>query len=190
MQPQSKLNISSHIFQHRPHDYADFSGQLLSSEQFNLELGIQKRIAIIGLDQKTVASLEKLRKAAQSIQVFQIQPAFILPQSEIKYSRAVQHPLLLKNKRLLNNRIKSILALRFLDSQIQDNWLKRQLTPNIALENKVFLKSDDYYHALQQANCQLITWPIKKISANAIECVDGSIFPIDVIITTAMNRSE
>ncbi|MCJ8162271.1 NAD(P)/FAD-dependent oxidoreductase [Acinetobacter zhairhuonensis] len=189
MQQQSKLNISSHIFQHRAQDYAAFTGQLFTSKQFSPELAIEKNIAIIGLDQKIVASLEKLRKIAKSIQVFQIQPAFILPQSEMKYSRAVQHPLLMKNKRLLNTRIKSILALRFLDHQIQDNWLKRQLTPNIALENKVFLKSDDYYHALQQANCQLITWPIKKITSNTIECVDGSIFPVDLIITSAMHTT-
>ncbi len=189
MQQQSKLNISSHIFQHRPQDFAAFTGQLLSSTQFSFEHIQDKHIAIIGLDQKIVTSLEKLRKMAKSIQVFQIQPAFILPQSEIKYSRAVQHPLLIKNKRLLNTRIKSILALRFLDNQIQDHWLKRQLTPNLAQENKVFLKSDDYYHALQQTNCQLITWPIKRITTDTIECVDGSIFPVDVIITTTMHET-
>lgn len=103
--------------------------------------------------------------------------------------RAVQHPLLMKNKRLLNTRIKSILALRFLDNQIQDRWLKRQLTPNLAQENKVFLKSDDYYHALQQTNCQLITWPIKRITTDTIECVDGSLFPVDLIITTTIRAT-
>ena len=184
MQQFSKLNTSSHIFQHQAQDYEIFKGQIRTSAELNLDTCIEQRVAIIGIDQKIAALLEKIRNRSSSVYVFQIQPALILPQSEQKYSRYVQHPLLIKNKRLINTRIKSILALRFLDSQIQNNWLKRQLTPNITREKKEFLKSDDYYHALQQEKCQLITWPVKKITESCIECVDGSIYPVDLIILT------
>ncbi|MHA3892875.1 flavoprotein [Acinetobacter sp. GXMZU3951] len=182
MRSSNRLNTSSYIFQNRTQDYAAFHGHIISSQQLELNICAMQNIAIIGLDQHIASKLEKIRQQAHLVQVFQIQPSFVLPQNEQKFHRNMQHPLLIRNKRQINTRVKSILALRFLDTQIQDTWLKRQLTPNLASDKKQFLKSDDYYYALQQSNCQLITWPIKKITQDSIECVDGSIYRVDLII--------
>ena len=92
--------------------------------------------------------------------------------------------MIIKNRRLFNNRIKALLAIRYLESQVQDNWLKRQLMPNSASEHKLFLKSDTYYSALQRENCKLITWPIVKITDQAIKSMDGTEHKVDVIIST------
>ena len=96
----------------------------------------------------------------------------------------ISHPLIIKNRRLFNNRVKSLLAIRYLDSQVQEQWLKRQLMPNSAAENKVFLKSDTYYTALQRQNCKLMTWPIVKITNHAVQSMEGVEHLADVIITT------
>jgi len=85
---------------------------------------------------------------------------------------------------LFNNRVKNILALRFLDAQVKDTWLKRQLTPNIADTHQHYFKSDHYYLALQRENCHLITWPIVKVCANSVHSIDGQEHIIDTIITT------
>ena len=56
--------------------------------------------------------------------------------------------------------------------------------PNSASENKLFFKSDSYYRAMQHQNCQLITWPVVKITNHAIHSMDGTEHPVDIIITT------
>ncbi len=56
--------------------------------------------------------------------------------------------------------------------------------PNLAAKNKIFLKSDTYYTALQHGNCKLITWPIVKITENAVQSMEGIDYLVDVIITT------
>lgn len=71
--------------------------------------------------------------------VFQITPHFILPHSQMGTNKLITHPLIIKNRRLFNNRVKSLLALRFLDTQVSETWLKRLLTPNMATAKKVFL---------------------------------------------------
>ena len=69
--------------------------------------------------------------------VFQITPHFILPHSQMGTHKLITHPLI-KNRRLFNNRVKSILALRFLETQVNEPWLKRLLTPNTATTKKYF----------------------------------------------------
>ena len=117
------------------------------------------------------------------VKIFQITPHFILPHTEKGIHKLLSHPLIIKNRRLFNNRVKSLLAIRYLDSQLKDNWLKRQLMPNSASENKVFFKSDTYY-ALQRENCKLITWPVVKITEQAVQSMEGIEHLVDIIITT------
>ena len=90
----------------------------------------------------------------------------------------------MKNRRLFNNRVKSLLAIRYLESQVADVWLRRQLMPNTASERKVFLKSDTYYSALQNSNCKLITWPVVKITEEAIQSMEGIEHLVDIIVHT------
>lgn len=71
-----------------------------------------------------------------------------------------------------------------MESQVSDTWLKRQLMPNSAMDKKIFFKSDHYYAALQRENCKLITWPIVKISEDAIQSMEGVEHIVDVIIHT------
>lgn len=97
-------------------------------------------------------------------------------------NKLITHPLIIKNRRLFNNRVKSLLALRFLDTQVSETWLKRLLTPNMATAKKVFFKSDSYYAALQKSNCKLQTWPIVKVNHKSIHSMDGIEQPVDIII--------
>ena len=131
-----------------------------------------------------MAQLDRICQQATSVQVFQIAPHFVLPSTERGIHRLISHPLVFKNRRLFNNRVKNILALRFLDAQVKDTWLKRQLTPNIADTHQRYFKSDHYYSALQRENCHLITWPIVKVCAHSVHSIDGQEHPIDTIITT------
>jgi len=178
-----KNNASkSVIFQNTSQDFEDFAGQVIPStsiKQFDFS---HSSVAIIGTNQDTVTHLEKICQQAKFVTVFQITPHFILPHSQMGTNKLITHPLIIKNRRLFNNRVKSLLALRFLDTQVSETWLKRLLTPNTATTKKVFFKSDSYYTALQKPNCKLQTWPIVKVTNTSIHSMDGVEQPVDIII--------
>lgn len=173
------------LFRNEAAYFQHFAGDLIASNQIELEKLQGKRIAIIGTDQHIVSQLHQICAIAESVQVFQItQPQWVLPKTPNIVQSLIHHPLVIKNRRLFSQRIKSLIALRFLDREILNPWLKRQLTPNQANLKKDFLKSDHYYQALQATNCQLNTWPIKTIHQLQIDDLQGKTYFTDQIITT------
>ena len=172
------------FFQNTPDFFQKFKGKIVSSEDIKQFDFSSLNVAIVGANQRTVTHLDQICSHAQSVKIFQITPHFILPHTEKGIHKLLSHPLIIKNRRLFNNRVKSLLAIRYLDSQLKDNWLKRQLMPNSASENKVFFKSDTYYAALQRENCKLITWPVVKITEQAVQSMEGIEHLVDIIITT------
>ena len=70
----------------------------------------------------------------------------------------------------------------FLRHQVKDKWLRRQLTPDFTIGCKRVLMTSDYYPALQQPNCKLITWPIATISPKGIRTAEGIEHQVDCIV--------
>lgn len=180
----TKQDVHMGIFENRPENFQHFAGFKVPSSQLAELDCAGKDIAIIGTDQFTVSHLNHISQHARSVKVFQINPQFVLPGTEHGLQRLLNHPLIIKNRRLFNSRIKSILSLRYLENQVQNLWLRRQLMPNLAEVSKVYLKSDHYYTALQRENCQLITWPISKISKDSIYCINGAQHQVELIVYT------
>ena len=181
----SKQKQQQDSFFHNSAEYfQNFQGKIITAEQIKITDLSGLNVAVIGANQLTVSHLALLTKKAKFVKVFQIAPHFVLPQTENTIQKMIAHPLISKNRRLFNHRVKSLLAIRYLESQVSNTWLKRQLMPNSAAEHKVFFKSDSYYAALQQNNCKLITWPIVKITENAVQSMEGIEHLVDVIITT------
>lgn len=172
------------FFQNQAEFFKDFKSKTIVSKDIKLTDFSGLKVAVIGTDQHTVSNLEYIVQNAEFVKVFQISPVFILPQTEKGIQKLISHPLIIKNRRLFNHRVKSMLAIRYLDAQVKEQWLKRQLMPNCATKNKLFLKSDSYYAALQRDTIQLITWPVVKITENAIQSMENIEHFVDVIITT------
>ncbi|MGS0705530.1 flavoprotein [Acinetobacter sp. ANC 3781] len=179
-----KKNPLDGFFQNSPDFFQKFKGKIISSEDLKHFDFSNLNVAIVGANQMTVTHLDQICNHAKLVKIFQIAPHFILPHTEKGIHKLLSHPLIIKNRRLFNNRVKSLLAIRYLESQVKNNWLKRQLMPNSASENKVFFKSDTYYVALQRKNCNLITWPVVKITEQAIQSMEGIEHLVDMIITT------
>ena len=108
------------IFENRPENFQHFTGLKVPSSQLAELDCAGKDIAIIGTDQFTVSHLNHISQHARSVKVFQINPQFVLPGTEHGLQRLLNHPLIIKNRRLFNSRIKSILSLRYLENQVQN----------------------------------------------------------------------
>lgn len=176
---------SSSHFKNVAEDFRAFQGTVVQSKDMKAFDFTDKNIAILSIDHHSAVLLPNVCDQATQVAVFQIHPHFVLPKTDRFMQKLIQHPLVIKNRRLFNNRIKSLLALRFLEDQVKDTWLKHLLMPNTAIQNKVFLKADHYYSSLQRANCTLVTWPIVKIHPQGIQAINGHIYMCDVIVHNA-----
>lgn len=181
---KEKMKNKDIFFQNAPEHFSAFKGKLISTAEIKQTDFTDKKVGIIGANQLSVTHLDLICDQAEFVKVFQISPHFVLPHTEKGIQKLISHPLLVKNRRLFNNRIKSLVAIRYLESQVNDVWLRRQLMPNSAASKKVYLKSDTYYAALQRDNCKLITWPVVKITDDAIQSMEGIEHLVDIIITT------
>jgi cation diffusion facilitator CzcD-associated flavoprotein CzcO len=69
-----------------------------------------------------------------------------------------------------------------LRATVRDPWLRQRLTPNHRPGCKRLLTSSDYYRALQDPGCELITWPIATLSRDGIRTSDGIEHAVDCIV--------
>lgn len=181
---KDKKNQLSGFFQNLPEFFTLFKGQIIEAKDIKLADLSHKKVAVIGANQLSVSYLDHITQHAESVKVFQIKPHFVLPHTEKAIHRILNHPLLLKKRLKLKPQLKILLATRFLESQIQDNWLKRHLMPNPTSKNRIFFKSDAYYAALQKGNCKLITWPVLKVTENGVYSLEGIEHKVDLVVTT------
>lgn len=170
------------------HDY-DFTG---------------KKVAVIGTGASAIQIVPELVKQAGFVKVFQRTPGWILPRPDfvtpdwnkslfkkMPASQALVRSALYWGHEAvalgiiwntpLTNVVQQV-AKSHLHNQVRDPWLRRQLTPNFRIGCKRVLISNDYYPALQQPNCKLITWPIATLSENGIRTTEGIEHQFDCIV--------
>lgn len=181
---RAKKEVQHTVLQEITSRNSDFQGQILYSSELKTSNLSGKTIAILGTDQFTVSQLKNLSEIATQVFIFQDKPKLILPQSSKLISLLIPHPLFARNRRLFSNCVKRVLALRFLEKEVSNLWLRRLLTANAVQDEKVFLKSDSYFQTLQQPNCELITWPVAKIAADHIETINALHYKVDVLVYT------
>jgi cation diffusion facilitator CzcD-associated flavoprotein CzcO len=80
------------------------------------------------------------------------------------------------------NRIARWIATGHLRRQVSDPDLRAKLTPRYVLGCKRVLLSNDYLPALTRSNVELVTTPIRAVTADAVVTADGARYPVDTII--------
>ena len=80
------------------------------------------------------------------------------------------------------NKVATDIALKHIEASIEDQDLRRKVTPQYKFGCKRALVSDDYYPALQRDNVELVLDGIQEIRAHSIVTHDGVERPIDALI--------
>ncbi|TVP59076.1 MAG: NAD(P)/FAD-dependent oxidoreductase [Halomonadaceae bacterium] len=170
------------------HDY-DFTG---------------KRVGVIGTGASGVQIIPELVKQAARVRVFQRTPGWVVPRLDFAkpdWQQTLFRKLPVSQKALRQllyvahesmalaviwnsplTRLAERLSRAHLRRQVKDRWLRRQLTPDFTIGCKRVLVSNDYYPALQQDNCKLITWPIDCISPEGIRTAEGIEHQFDCLV--------
>ncbi len=183
----------------------NFKGKKIHSANWDHSYDLKaKRIAVVGTGASGIQIIPELVKTAEFVKVFQRTPAWVVPRPDyvtpqwhktlfqkipvaqtalrkaLYYAHESMALAVIWNSPL--TKVAEQLARSHLKRQVQDRWLRRQLSPDFAIGCKRVLVSNDYYPALQKQNCKLITWPIVKITENGVQSMEGVEHLVDCIV--------
>jgi cation diffusion facilitator CzcD-associated flavoprotein CzcO len=183
----------------------NFEGKKILSSKWDHDYDMTgKNVAVIGTGASAIQIIPELVKTAASVKVFQRTPGWVMPRLDVATPKLAQKlfatvPATQQAARtalyfgheaaatglVWNTPVTSLIqriGIAHLHHQVKDPWLRRQLTPDFRAGCKRMLMSSDYYPALQQPNCKLITWPIATISPNGIRTSDAIEHDVDCIV--------
>lgn len=182
-----------------------FKGKKIHSARWDHDYDFTgKRVAVIGTGASAVQIIPELVKQVAKLKVFQRTPAWVLPRADyaapgwsqqmfktLPFTQtAVRRAMYWLHESMAfgmiwntpMTRALEAIGTRFREHQVKDAWMRRQLTPDFRIGCKRVLMTNDYYPALQQPNCELITWPIACISEKGIRSVEGIEHQVDCIV--------
>ena len=197
---------------------SDYKGEFVHSAQWPSQLQLSnRRVAVIGTGASAIQIVPSIVDRVRHLTVFQRTPSWIVPRRDFAFSdkfkeRFDRHRILMrlyrwfiywtleirgrfvkKGSRL--NRWLQEAAHKYISESIDDEELRRQLTPRYPLGCKRVLLSDDFYVAVTRPNVELVTSAIERFAENGVVTKDATLHNCDVVIAAtgfepfAVNRS-
>ena len=183
----------------------EYQGHKIHSARWDHDYDFRgKRVAVIGTGASAIQIVPELAREAAQLTVFQRTPGWVMPRPDFatpQWQKALFRKLPMTQSALRQGlylahesmalaviwnspltRLTERIGRWHLHRQVKDRWLRRQLTPNYRIGCKRVLISNDYYPALQQPNCKLITWPIYTLCERGIRTVEGIEHQFDCIV--------
>jgi cation diffusion facilitator CzcD-associated flavoprotein CzcO len=183
---------------------ASFRGRVFHSAQWDHAYDMRgKRVASIGTGGSAIQYVPEIAKLTQRLHVYQRTPAWVIPRDSRSYSRLsralfARVPATRKLHRARcywTNEARTLpmrhakfaqsiehAARAFLRYSVSDPKLVAQLTPDYTIGCKRVLISNDYLPTFNRANVELVTEPIREVSAQGIVTRDGQERPVDCIV--------
>lgn len=181
-----------------------FAGEMFHSARWKHDYDLTgKRVAVIGTGASAIQFIPQIQPLVKELIVFQRTAPWVLPKADLalndvdkgimaKYpviqqlwrnsvtqilngiNFGLRHPQILEPINLLGKQL--------LKLQIQDQTLRKNVTPNFSIGCKRLLFANDYYPALQQENVQLVPQGLIEIQGNQLIAANGEQCQVDVII--------
>lgn len=158
-------------------------------------------IACIGTDQAMVDLVPALADAGCRVKVFEDRPRLVLPDAVVRSGRAGVFAAIATGVGGARQAGRGLPVpdglCRAIDDEhvrlqrwagslhrrrhLADPWLRRQLTPRRG-DDRDPLHGDGYYSAIGTDRCQLVSWPIARITSGGVRTCDGLEHRVDVIV--------
>lgn len=184
---------------------SEFAGETFHSARWRHDVDLTgKRVAVIGTGASAIQFVPQIQPQVGQLLLFQRSPAYVLSKPDRPYRAWEQR--LLRRVPWLQKLIRGVLYLhhesrglafisapwlmkpmawqfaRHLAQQVKSPELRAKLRPDYPMGCKRILISNDYLPALTQANVQVLSQPISRVSATAIHTADGQEYLCDVLI--------
>ncbi len=183
----------------------DYQGTKILSARWDHDFDFAgKSVAVIGTGASAVQIIPELVKVAASVKVFQRTAGWVMPRLDGEtpaplralFERVPAAQQAARTALFLGHEVAATglvwdtpvttliqqIGKLHLRLTVKDKWLRRQLTPDFRAGCKRMLMSSDYYPALQQDNCKLITWPIATLVPDGVQTSDGLQHQVDAIV--------
>jgi cation diffusion facilitator CzcD-associated flavoprotein CzcO len=183
----------------------DFAGPLMHSAAWDHSVDLTgKRVAVIGTGASAIQIVPEVAKVAGRLDVFQRTAPWVLPRIDFRMRRWMKSlfrhvPLTQKALRGIIWGIQESVAVpltinpaltkpleaagrRNIARGVEDEALRKRLTPSYKVGCKRILVSNDYYPAFSRDNVELVTDPIVRITEGGIETAAGELREVDVIV--------
>jgi cation diffusion facilitator CzcD-associated flavoprotein CzcO len=182
-----------------------FQGTVFHSADWDHDHDLDgERVAVIGTGASSVQFVPRIQPRVGALHLFQRTPAWVMPDPDrpvtaverrvFRRLPAVQRLLragiyVVQEATVLGTIVDrrlskglELVARRHLRAQVADPELRAKLTPGYTIGCKRITFSNTFYPALQQANAELVTDPIREIRSNSIVTADGTEREVDTII--------
>jgi cyclohexanone monooxygenase len=182
----------------------DFEGTWFHSSRWDHNQDLAgKRIALIGTGASSVQILPKIAPAAEQLYLYQRQPGWILPKSDLPYTERQKwtfahipgagrlhrakvwynmERVLAVRPRGTQHEKKMEMGRQHLRAQVADPELRAKLEPDYPIGCKRLLPSNDWFPTLQEPNVELVTDRIERFTPKGILTSSGEEHQVDVIV--------
>ncbi|MCF8205316.1 MAG: NAD(P)/FAD-dependent oxidoreductase [Methylotenera sp.] len=182
----------------------DFGGRLLHTARWPAGADLSGlRIGVIGTGSTASQLVPALAQKAAHLALFQRTPNWVLPRVDRHYGRLDRWLMHLPgyarlargawvqvlemgrrgfDEGSLARRLMVRAATAHLRRQVPDPQLRERLTPRYPLGCKRIIYSNDYFPALAQPQCALVTAPIREITPDGVVTADGRAHALDALV--------
>ena len=151
------------------------------------------RVAVLGDPAGVVQVAPRLVGGPELVKVFYADPVWVLPTARGASTSPTWRPgaaevLIGAVRRLLPGSSDApadpvaAAAEQFLQAEVADAWIRRQLTPHPQDVDAPVVRSDGFFAALAHVRCELITWPVAAIAEHGVRTADGLEHRVDAIV--------
>ncbi|GBE63790.1 monooxygenase [Mycobacterium sp. MFM001] len=182
-----------------------FSGTVMHSARWDHSVDVAgARVAVLGTGSTASQLVPELAKAAAKVYSVQRSPTWILPKPDRPYTpwerwifahvplarKLYRTRLWLRSEANISviehgsdktHEFTSI-ALRLLENTVDDEQLRRTLTPDHPMGCKRLVFSSDYLQALTQPNVEVLSSPARALRAHSLVTEDGTERDVDVVV--------
>jgi cation diffusion facilitator CzcD-associated flavoprotein CzcO len=181
-----------------------FAGRAWHSASWDHQAPLDgKAVAVIGTGASAIQFVPRIAPRVARLSLYQRTPAWVLPRDDHPFSRLQRQLLRVAPLRWLYRqrlywsleargvpftlaprllRWAERIAVRHIRHQVRDLELARRLTPSYVMGCKRILLSSDYYPAVARPNVELVTDPIREITARGVVTADGTERAVDAIV--------
>lgn len=182
-----------------------FQGEKFHSAHWNHGYDLSgKRVAVIGTGASAIQFVPQIQKQVAKLHLFQRTAPWVLrkpdraissverwmfdklPFTQRMARRAIYWACearvlgIVKNPKFMDQAKR--MALRYLEAEVKDPKLRKQLTPTYSMGCKRILMSNDYYEALVKPNIEVVSEGIREVRAHSVITDDGVEREVDAII--------
>ena len=162
-----------------------------------------KAVAVVGTGASSIQFVPEIAPRVARLFLYQRTPAWVLPREDHDFTSRERQLLRIPPVRWLYRQrlywsleLRSVpftleprvlrwaqrIAVRHLESQVRDPELVRKLTPDYVMGCKRILLSNDFYPAVARSNVELVTEPIREVTARGVVTADGAERAVDAIL--------